>query len=173
MKVQKVSFALIGMLLLVGKLPAQQVRTRYDHSANFAQYKSYSWKQANIQDPNLDRIKSPIDTALAAKGWTQVASGGDVSIMAIEITSMQDMHVSYEGITGGSGWMPGTGKAGNTDTYTVGMLVVELFDAKMKQPLWRGSVSDTFSNDPSKNMKNLDKGVQKMFENFPPRPSKK
>jgi hypothetical protein len=53
------------------------------------------------------------------------------------------------------------------------MLVVELFDAKMKQPLWRGSVSDTFSNDPSKNMKNLDKGVQKMFENFPPRPSKK
>jgi hypothetical protein len=51
-------------------------------------------------------------------------------------------------------------------------LVVDLYDAKTKQLLWRGSSSDTLSNNSNKNIKNLDKGVQKMFKKFPPGSSK-
>jgi len=52
-------------------------------------------------------------------------------------------------------------------------LVVDLFDTKTKQLIWRGSSSDTLSNNSDKNIKNLDKGAEKMFKHFPPGSSKK
>jgi hypothetical protein len=55
-----------------------------------------------------------------------------------------------------------------TETYKVGTLVVDLFDAKTQQLAWRGSSSDTLSNNSDKNIENLDKGVEKMFKKFPP-----
>src|SRR5580692_1198835 len=175
MKIQKIAFALIGILLLAGAASAQQVKTDYDRSANFAQYKTYSWEHVKTKDPlDVDRIKSAVNAALAAKGWTQVDAGGDVSIVAIEMTrNQQTLNTFYDGFGGGWGWRRfgggGFGEATTTtETYKVGTLVVDLFDAKSKQLLWRGIASDTLSNNSDKNTKNLDKGVQKMFAHFPP-----
>ena len=52
--------------------------------------------------------------------------------------------------------------------YKVGTLVVDLYDAKTKQLIWRGSAENTLSDKATKNEKNLDKGVTKMFKAFPP-----
>src|ERR1700694_6001606 len=184
MKMQKIVVVLIGLMLLVaGKASAQQVKTDYDRNANFAQYKTYSWEHVKTQDPlNVDRIKGAVNAALAAKGWTQVDSGGDVSIVAMEIThNQQTLNTFYDGFGGGWGWrrfggggFGGLGEATTTtETYKVGTLVVDLFDAKTKQLLWRGNSSDTLSNNSNKNIQNLDKDVEKMFNKFPPGSSKK
>jgi hypothetical protein len=181
MKLRKVVFVLIGlMLLFAGNASAQQVKTDYDRSTNFAQYKSYSWEHVKAQDPlDVDRIKSAVNAALAAKGWTQVDSGGDVSIVALEITrDQQTLNTFYDGLGGGWGWRRfgggGFGQATTTtETYKVGTVVVDLFDTKTKGLIWRGSSSDTLSNNSDKNIKNLDKGVNKMFKQFPPGSSKK
>jgi Domain of unknown function (DUF4136) len=67
----------------------------------------------------------------------------------------------------------GVGEATTTtETYQVGTVVVDLFDGKTKNLIWRGSASDTLSNNADKNTKNLDKGVQKMFAHFPPEPKR-
>jgi Domain of unknown function (DUF4136) len=181
MKLHRVVFVLIGMaFFFAGKSPAQQVKTDYDRSANFAQYKTYSWEHVKTKDPlDVDRIKSAVNAALAAKGWTQVDSNGDVSIVAIEMTqNQQTLNTFYDGFGGGWGWRRfgggGFGEATTTtDTYKVGTVVVDLFDTKTKQLIWRGSSSDTLSNNSDKNIKNLDKGVDKMFKHFPPGSSKK
>lgn len=175
MKMQKIVVVLIGlMLLFAGKASAQQVKTDYDRSANFAQYKTYSWEHVKTQDTlDVDRIKSAVNAALAAKGWTQVDSGGDVSIVAVEMTrDQQTLNTFYNGFGGGWGWRRfGGGGFGDatttTETYKVGTVVVDLFDTKTKQLIWRGTTSDTLSNKSDKNIKNLDKGVEKMFKNFP------
>jgi len=181
MKMQKVVLVLIGLVLLFAtKASAQQVKTDYDRGANFAQYKTYSWEHVNTQDPlDVDRIKTAVNAALAAKGWTQVDSGGDVSIVAVEITrNQQTLNTFYDGLGGGWGWRRfgggGFGEATTTtETYKVGTVVVDLFDTKSKQLVWRGAASDTLSNNSDKNIKNLDKGVEKMFKQFPPGSSKK
>jgi uncharacterized protein DUF4136 len=181
MKMQKVAFVLIGMMLLsAGKASAQQVKTDYDRTANFAQYKTYSWEHVKTQDSlDVDRIKSAVNSALAAKGWTQVDSRGDVSIVAIEMTrNQQTLNTFYDGFGGGWGWRRfgggGFGEATTTtETYKVGTLVVDLFESSTKKLLWRGTSSDTLSNNSDKNIKNLDKGVEKMFKQFPPGSSKK
>jgi Domain of unknown function (DUF4136) len=181
MKLKRVAFVLIGMMFLfAGKSSAQQVKTDYDRNANFGQYKTYSWAQVKTKDAlDVDRIKAAVNATLAAKGWTQVDSGGDVSIVAIEITQdQQTLNTFYDGFGGGFGWRRfgggGFGEATTTtETYKVGTLVVDLFDAKTKQLIWRGTSSDTLSNNSDKNIKNLDKGVDKMFKKFPPGSSKK
>jgi hypothetical protein len=179
MKVQRVVFALMGMMLLVaGKLSAGQVKTDYDRNADFGQYKTYSWEQVKTHDPlDVDRIKNSVNAALSAKGWTQVDSGGDVSVMAVEITrNQQTLNTYYDGFGGGWRWrgFGGMGEATTTtETYKVGTLVVDLFDAKTKHLIWRGNSSDTLSNNSDKNIQNMDKDVEKMFKNFPPGSSKK
>jgi hypothetical protein len=180
-KLQRTVFVLMGMMVLTaGRLSAQQVKTDYDRSANFGQYKTYSWEQVKTKDAlDVDRIKSAVNAALAAKGWTLVDAGGDVSIVGIEMTrNQQTLNTFYDGFGGGWGWRRfgggGFGEATTTtETYKVGTLVVDLFDTKTKQLIWRGASSDTLSNNSDKNIKNLDKGVEKMFKNFPPGSSKK
>lgn len=181
MKLQRAVFVLMGMMLLfAGKLSAQQVKTDYDRNANFGQYKTYSWEQVKTKDAlDVDRIKTAVNAALSAKGWTMVDSGGDVSVIAMEMThNQQTLNTFYDGFGGGWGWRRfgggGFGEATTTtETYKVGTVVVDLFDTKTKQLIWRGTSSDTLSNNSDKNIKNLDKGVEKMFKHFPPGSPKK
>jgi len=155
---------------------AQQVKTDYDRNADFNQYKTFSWENVHTENPLwVDRIKSAVNSALAAKGWTLVDSGGTVSIMAMEINQThQTLNTYYDGFGGGWGWR-GWGGAGfgdattTTSTYRVGTLVVDLFDSKSKTLIWRGSASDTLSDKSDKNIQHLDKAVDKLFEHFPPR----
>jgi Domain of unknown function (DUF4136) len=168
--------AFVGIALLFAAASfAQQVKTDYDRSADFGQYKTYSWEKVQTRDPLMvDRIETAVNADLASKGWKQVQSGGDVSIIAIEITqNQQTLNTFYDGFGGGWGWR-GWGGGGfgeattTTDVYQVGTLVADLFDGKTKKLIWRGSSRDTLSNNSEKNIKNLDKAVQKMFQHFPP-----
>jgi len=156
MKSKTARFVLVAIsFLFASALSAQHVKTHYDHSVNFEQYKTYSWEQVKTRDPlDVDRIKSPVNAALAAKGWTRVESGGDVWIVAIE-----------------RGWR-WRGFGETTDTYEDRTLTVDLFDTKTKKLLWRGSSTDRLSNNSDKNIKNLDKGVDKLFKKFPPSSSR-
>jgi hypothetical protein len=176
MNAQLKTFASVGIVLLAATASfAQQVKTDYDRSTDFSRYKTYSWEKVQTQDPLwVDRIKEAVNSALAAKGWTQVASGGNVAIVAIEMTrNQQSLDTFYNGFGGGWRWGGGFGDATTTvNNYKVGTLVVDLFDANSKKIIWRGSSSDTLSDKSDKNIKELDKGVQKMFAHFPPEPKK-
>jgi len=172
----KMRIILIGLaLFLANALFAQQVKTDYDRTANFSQYKTYSWEKVQTPDPLwVDRIKAAVNGALAAKGWTLVESGGDISIIAMEINrNHQTLNTFYDDFGGGWGWrgfgFGGFGESTTTsETYTVGTLVVDLFDAKTKMLVWRGVSSGILSDKSDKNIKNLNRGVEKMFQHFPP-----
>ena len=176
MNAQRTKFAMVGVALLFASTSfAQQVKTDYDRSTDFGLYKTYSWEKVQTQDALwVDRIKEAVNAALTAKGWTPVESGGNVAIVAIEMTHNQrTLNTFYDGFGGGWRWGGGFGNATTTvENYKVGTLVVDLFDAKNKNLIWRGSSSDTLSNKSDKNIKNLDKGVKKMFDHFPPEAKK-
>jgi hypothetical protein len=174
MKVQK-RFALsLATVLLTAVTAWAGVSTDYDHHVDFAHYKTYSW--GKIQTANGlwdDRVKDAIASQLSAKGWTEVPSGGDVVIAARDaIHNQQQLNTFYDGF-GGRRWFGGMGMSTTTvDNYKVGTLIVEMFDGQSKNLIWRGAVSDTLSNNQDKNIKSLDKNVQKMFGHFPPEPKK-
>ena len=104
---QRTILTSIGTLLLFAAVsPAQQVKTDYDRSANFSQYKTYSWQKVQTQDPLwVDRIKAAVNATLQAKGLTPVESGGDIAIVALEMTrNQQTLNTFYDGFGGGWRW---------------------------------------------------------------------
>src|SRR3981189_3976848 len=144
----KIAASVALMLVLATFSFAQDVKSDYDHSANFGQYKTFSWEKVQTKDPLMvDRIKDAVNRARSSKGWTLVPSGGDVEVFAIETTQeQQTLDTFYNGFGGGRRWggFGGFGDATTTvDKYKVGTLVVGLFAEKTEKLIWRSSSSVT------------------------------
>src|SRR5882757_4727033 len=158
--------------VLVALAFAIDVKTDYDHKADFSRYRTYSWLQAKASDSLWeDRITTAVDSQLAAKGWTKVASGGDATVAAIGTTKSEPTFTTfYDGMPGWywQGW--GTTTATTTVDYNkIGTLVVDIFDSATKKLIWRAVASDTLSSKPEKNDRKLEEATEKMFDHFPPK----
>ncbi len=168
LKIALVTFlALASVCLLLA-----DVKTDYDHKADFAKYHTYSWIKVKTEDPLwVDRIKSAVDSQLVAKGWQQVPEGGDTDVAAYGSTHhVETLQTWYNGVGGGWRWR-GFNNGMSTTTVQktpVGTLMVDVFDGNNKQLIWRGVSSDTLAGNPDKNIKKLNKNVESMFKKFPP-----
>ena len=85
--------------------------------------------------------------------------------------NQQTLNTFYDGFGGGwrwaIRWSSETQLQRSTTTRSEPWL--SIFSMRTARTLiWRGSSSDTLSDKSDKNIKNLDKGVQKMFDHFPP-----
>jgi hypothetical protein len=170
MKISKaLATALVAIAMVTTVALADQIRVDYDHSVNFGNYRTYSWAKVETTNPFLDRrVKDAINRELAAKGWTEVPSGGNVALAAVQMTrARRAVNTFYDGF---GGWF-GDGAGESTTTvqhYKVGTLIVDMYDTSSKNLIWRGTSTTACSGNPEKNTKNLDKEVHKMFQHFPP-----
>jgi hypothetical protein len=108
-----------------------------------------------------------------------IQSGGGLSVTAIETTKdQQEYNTFYDGLGGagfgwrgwGGGWGGGIGDSSTTVTNVpVGTLLVDLYDRKTQQLVWRGSSHENLSSNPERNTSTLDKAVNKMFVKYPPK----
>jgi hypothetical protein len=170
MKVRRGFAIFLAGFLLTALSTWAGVTTDYDRDVKFSHYRIYSWGKVKTTDGIWDeRVKSAVDSQLAAKGWTEVESGGDVVVTARgTIQDQQELDTFYEGF---GGWrrFGGLGDATTTvETFKVGTLIVEMFDGQSKKLIWRATATNTLSDEPDKNIKPLDNNVKKMFQHFPP-----
>ena len=169
MKAQRSVFvSLLIAFALASTSLAQTVKTDFDRNTNFNQYKTYSWHKVDVKNTLwVDRIKNAVDTELVKKGWTQVATGGDVSIGAVGTTREHaTLETFYNGMEGYR-W-DGFGHDYVMEQQHEGTLAISIFDNSTKKLVWIGTSVNAVSEKSKKNIKNLDKGVQEMFEHFPP-----
>jgi Domain of unknown function (DUF4136) len=171
MKFRKMLAIPLFVVALATAVFADNVSVDYDHAANFNQVKTYSWSRVHTANSIWDdRVKDAVDKELAAKGWTQVPSGGDVALVAIEKTSVQQQYDTFYDSFGGFRRFGGFGESTTSvDNYRVGTLMVSMFDRNSKQLIWRGTSTSDLSGNPDKNSKKLDQDVAKMFKKFPPK----
>jgi Domain of unknown function (DUF4136) len=182
---------LAGTLLLGSSLVARadNVRTDYNHQANFSQYHTYCWGKVQTTDPFFaSRIQQAVDKQLQSKGWQLTTTGCSVTVFATDnLHNQKETQTMYDGLGGGwgggwgwggwgwrGGWAdPGFGTATTTTTnQPVSNLVIDLFDASNKSLLWRGLATANLSNNASRNTNSLNNDVAKMFKGFPPKPGK-
>ena len=172
-------FALAAALALAcAPAFAQDVKTDYDKSANFAVIKTFDVKLGTSWNNEISekRVLEEFVEALSAKGWTKVDANPDALVVLHGATEKQkSLNTFYSGggMYGGYGYRGwggmGMGTATTTTSeYLVGTLVVDIFDAKSKALMFRGTASDELSDKPDKNKKKLDKAANKMFKDFPP-----
>lgn len=132
------------------------------------------------------RIVDAIDAHLAARGWRRTGAGDADVIISTHVDHRQEYRIdSYYpaygwgwggygwGGYGCCGWGPGWGWGGGWDSsyvraYTVGTLVVDMFDARTHRAIWTGVGESTVQRDPARQIADLDLALQKMFADFPP-----
>jgi len=177
------TMAVAGVALaLAGGAWAQDVKTDYDKAANFGGIKTFSLKLGTTWGNPIGekRVTDEITEALTAKGWKVVpeAEANAQVVLHGATETKRSLNTFYSGMGGygyrGWGGMGGTGTATTTESqYTVGTLVVDIFDAKAKNLLWRGVAQDELSDKTDKNIKKLGKASDKLFKDFPPGSAKK
>ncbi len=162
---------LSAVILTALLLPAQDVKTDYDRNYDFSQLKTFAVKIGTPWGNPLgeQRAKEAVTQQLTAKGWTQADEATADAIVMIHgaTQTKQSLDTFYSG--GGWGW--GGGMATTTvNEVNVGSGVVDIFDAKTKKLVFRGTAQDELSDKPEKNEKKIEKATEKMFKNFPPKP---
>ena len=170
------TLVLAGFVLAVaGAARAQDVSVDFDKAANFGAIKTFSLKLGTSWGNPIGekRVVDEITGALVAKGWTLAPEGQADAQVVLHGASQTKRSLStfYSGMGGYGyrGWGGGMGSATTTESeYVVGTLVVDIFDAKTKNLMWRGIAQDELSDKPEKNIKKVAKASDKMFKDFPP-----
>ncbi len=169
--------SVLGILLLTASLAlAQDIKTDYNHTTNFSRYRTFMWvKEPRPENPLMkQRIMDAINAQLQLKGLRLVNENADLGVSANVATqerhTLQSFYDDFPGWGWHRMWGPGMGYETTTvDTYEVGTLVVDLFDTRDKAVVWWGSSTATISDKAEKNTKKIEKSVEKMFKDFPPK----
>ena len=156
---------------------AQKTNVDWDRKADFSTYHTYAWQKSPNPAPGLwdQRVIGGIDQQLAKKGFQKVDSNPDVWVTySNSLANQQQVVGTHYGMGPGWGWGWGWGPRLSTVEYNTyitkqGTLVIELADAKNQQLLWRGSATDTLSDNSDKNIKILDSALSKLFKQYPPK----
>jgi len=156
------------------------VRFDRDPTADLSRYRTYSWAyQAMPPGGNqlvLNRVKSSIDRQLAARGYTETASG-DFAI-GFTLGARDKVEVSnmgaYQGFYPGYGFGYRRGWAFAYDPVQVrnireGMLAIDIYDAASKRPVWHGLATQEVGRDGASD-KVIDGAVAALLANFAPPP---
>lgn len=163
--------AVTAALVLSACTSTPQVTTDHNPSAPFSTYRTYTWlsKPDNMAPLMQQRVVDGIDIQLRKLGWTESANA-DVAIAAHAVlTQKQTLDTMYTG-SAYRGWGSGWGMGSSTTTvrtYDVGTLIVDMFDTKTRQGVWRGTASGTLSSSPEARSSKAQAGLEKMFEKFP------
>jgi len=172
----KVGVGLVFAMLACTMAPAQDVTSNSMPGVDFSKYHTYKWVPIDgAVQPNqiIDaQIKQSIDSQLAAKGLTKTDSDKADLLIGYQVSIDQEKQWNAYGMGGGLRWGGGMATA-QQSTISTGMLVLDMYDPSNKQLVWTGRVSKTL--DPSANQgkkqKNLDKAMQKLLKNYPPKAS--
>ena len=174
-------------LLAVGLAVAQKVRTDYDRSLDFQQFKTYAWMEdiklpmpALLDARELDGwVRSAVEEQLESRGL-QIVDAGQADLLATYFTYVrsnlenQEADVQSRARLPYGHWRPFAETAPDSRLHTEGVLIVDLVNAQNKTLVWRGEISDALKDpgNAEKIRKKIEKAAPKLFKKFPRRPAK-
>lgn len=153
---------------------AQDITTNSMPGTNFAQFHTYKWvtvQGATYPNQILDQeIKDAVNTQLSQKGLTVTTN--DKADLYVGYQTAVDQQKQWNAYGMGGGWRFGGGMGTATSsTIDIGTLVVDMYDPSTKQLVWTGRATKTLdpSKNQQKNVENLNKAMQKLLKNYPPK----
>ena len=164
---------LLAMTLIATPGFAQKVTVDWDRN-HTAEPQTYAWAapEETEQNPLMhQRIVNAINYWLTMRGKTEVKPDENPDVFVTYHSDSRDEVTIYSDHFGygyGPGWHRG-GMGTTTSravTHTKGTLVVDVWEAKDKNLIFRGTATDSVSTNPEKMEKKINKAVEKMFEEF-------
>jgi len=189
-------FKLTMLALVVFACSGIKVISDYDKTYDFANAKTaqyYGWSD------NTDQILSPFDKkrieeAFAAEFKSRNISlaQGDESDIIVSLHIVTEEKTQTTATTTGMGGYGGYGYGGyygygpgygwgsgystttyNTYNYTVGTLLISVYDAKTKALVWESAAQGTIEENPNKRDASIKYAVKSIMYKYPVKPSSK
>lgn len=182
----KITLKLIGAMLVAAIFTAcssVKITTDYDKTVDFTKLKTfeyYGWADGSdkiLNDLDKRRIEAAFADEFNKRGLKLVESGGDMVVALYIMTQDKTQYnatttgMGYGGYYGhgpGWGWGPSYGMGMATTTvseynYTVGTLVIDIFDATEEKLIWESIATKTVDENPENREKNIPKVVAKIM----------
>jgi len=161
--------AVIGCCVAV----AQETLGNFVFGTDFSKYHTYKWIAVEGgAHPNQivdGGIKQSVDSQLASKGLTKTDGDNADLYVGYQIAVDQVKQWKGYGMGGGPRWagMPGA----TSSTFSVGTLVLDVYDPTAKRLVWTGTATKTLdpTSNQEQNIRNLDKTLEKLLKNYPPK----
>jgi hypothetical protein len=151
---------------------AQDVKYNSMPGTDFSKFHTYKWvaiEGASAPNQIMDaQIKQAIDAQLATKGLTKTDDEKADLYIGYQVAISQQKQWNAYG-TGGYRW--GGGMATATESMiTTGSLVVDMYEQGTKNLVWTGTATKEIDANAKQDKieKNLNKGMTKLFKNYPP-----
>jgi hypothetical protein len=176
--------AVLIMLVACGSW-AQKVSVGYDKRVDFSQFKTYAWVN-NL--PKTTRpfmalaITGAVDEELGKRGLTKVDRNPDILVAFHGGTELQGSFAAEDPTYSSIGGAPATDPTGWAGSPSVagqqvqkGSLVVDLIKAQAQGAggehlVWRGTAKANLDYEKkSKLLEQVNKAIEKMFKEYPPR----
>ena len=172
------ALAVAGLLSACASGPS--IRSDYDHSADFASYRSFGFMstlgtdKAGYSTLLTERLKTAARGQMEMRGYTYTEQSPDLLInfnaklqQKTEVTPAVPM--PYYGYRAGfyGGW-PGYGWGNDVYQYTEGTLNIDLVDARRKQLVWEGVSAGIVDNAAAAaSPQKVETSVAQIFSRYP------
>ena len=148
-----------------------KVVTDFDSSANFSNYKSFAFSKSQIEkieisDLDKKRILSSIENQMQSKGY--VSSASPDLIISIDTKSREDVYINRYNDYPYYGWFgPTMSTTYRPSSRIVGLLYIDIIDAKTGSLLWQSNGSGSLSSNKLSRDELINNFVSKLLENYP------
>jgi len=180
-RISKVAITFGAAVLIAAAAGAQKAYIDYDHTANLSSYKTFAIAEPKGENSLAERsplahqhILAELKKRILAAGNLKESTTDPDLYVTYSVASKEEMSMSTSGYAMGPGWGGGYYWAGGgwgsttttVNTYTIGTIVVDIWDAKAKRAVWRGVASDTVPENPQKGIKKIDKALDKLVKKW-------
>jgi len=158
-------------------------KTDYDTSINFANYHTFTWisksplisKSPQVSPLAEGRIMRATQDDLTKKGFRYVDDPTKADlVVAFTLGARQQVRVTsnpYATSYGTGPYMWGRPYYQDIDVreFTEGRLAIDMYDVKIKEPVWHGHATKSISSSDQKNAEKLiNEAVAAILKTFPP-----
>jgi uncharacterized protein DUF4136 len=150
---------LMTLLLLAGTATTS---VEYDHQVDFAQYKTWSWREGSTasMNPVTDKsIRDAIEKGLAGRGLSRVDSGATLLVVYHASRTTQIDLVPLDSAS--------TAPASGIRYAQKGSLVVDLLDAASGKVVWRGHAAGVLRYGQKEIAAQINAAVEEMLAQLP------
>jgi len=185
-KLYPAAAAMLGLALVAGCASGPDIRSDYDHSADFSSYETYGFAdelgtdRAGYSTLITEHFKRAVGKELEARGYRYEESNPDLlANFFVNIREKTDVRsspaptvgVGYYGYRHGlyTGW-PAYSTDVRTVHYKTGTANVDLIDAERKQLIWEGVAEGRVKDEALENPgPAIDAVVAELFTSYPAR----
>jgi hypothetical protein len=169
-----VVLGLIVLVLCLGCGPTLQVRTDYDHTVGFTQYRTFALGESKVLEKGAiaensfvkDRIDRAIEQALTARGLALAAAEADLVVKyAAGARTVRELETAGVPPMVGPMWGPYPQDFWVTE-HPEGTLIIDLTDRKTAKLLWRANIVAQGSG--MTDAAFIQKAVTRAFATYPP-----